>query len=227
MAKKEITKSKIEREYIIPLREKCRPVPRYKKTPKAVKTIKEFLVRHMKIYDRDLKKIKIDRYLNEFLWFRGIKKPPMKVKVKVIKQGGIVKVELAEMLDKLKFKKLREEKRERAGAEAVEKKKESKKSIMEKAKDTMQKPKEKDETSEDNKNKESDTSVPDSSKKDSSKDSPNGSEKEQKKKQESEKIKSVVEAGNKIGKAAAKKTKHQTIGKTKQPKRPIRQVMNK
>ena len=48
--KKEESKTeKIEREYIIPLREKIRPSPRYKKTPKAIKSIKEFLVRHMKI----------------------------------------------------------------------------------------------------------------------------------------------------------------------------------
>ena len=81
MAKKiiPIKAEKIEREYIIPLRERGRPVPRYKKTPKAVKTVKEFLVKHMKIRDRDLNKIKIDTYLNEALWFRGIRKPPYKI----------------------------------------------------------------------------------------------------------------------------------------------------
>ena len=85
MAKKPEPKvEKIEREYIIPLREKGRPVPRYKKTPKAVKTVKEFLVRHMKIRDRDLNKIKIDRFVNEVLWFRGIKNPPHKIKVRAI-----------------------------------------------------------------------------------------------------------------------------------------------
>ena len=115
--------SKVEREYVIPLREKSRNVPRYRKTPKAVKTIKEFLVKHMKIYDRDLNKIKIDRYLNEYLWFRGIKKHPHKIKVKVVKENGIVKVELIELPGKLKFKKLREEKIE-AKAQESEKKKE-------------------------------------------------------------------------------------------------------
>lgn len=100
----------IEREYIIPLREKIRAVSRYKRANKAVKSIKEFLVRHMKIYDRDLNKIKIDKYLNEHLWFRGIRKPPYKVKVKVKKDGEFVRVELAELPEKLKFKKTREEK---------------------------------------------------------------------------------------------------------------------
>ena len=135
MAKKIETKiEKIEREYIIPLREKGRSVPRYKKTPKAVKTVKEFLVRHMKIRDRDLNKIKIDRFVNEVLWFRGIKKPPHKIKVRAIKQGEIVKVELVDVPEKLTFKKIREEKIEARAKEALEKKK----SMMEKAKETFQ-----------------------------------------------------------------------------------------
>lgn len=116
-------KNKIEREYVIPLRKKFKHVPRYKKTNKAVKTIKEFLARHMKIYDRDLNKIKIDKYLNEFLWFRGIRKPPAKVKVKVVKEDDIVNVELLEMPEKLKFKKAREEKRDKKAKEQIEKKK--------------------------------------------------------------------------------------------------------
>ena len=111
MAKKTETKTeKIEREYIIPIRARGRAVPRYKKTPKAIKTIKEFLARHMKIKDRDLSKIKIDKYLNEQMWVRGIKRPPHKIKIKAIKEKDIVRVELVDYSDKLKFKKLREEK---------------------------------------------------------------------------------------------------------------------
>ena len=61
MAKKvEEKKPTLEREYIIPLRAKCRVVPRYKKTNKAVKTVKEFLAKHMKVENRDLNKIKLD-----------------------------------------------------------------------------------------------------------------------------------------------------------------------
>jgi large subunit ribosomal protein L31e len=126
-------KTNTEREYVIPLREKCRPAARYKKTPKAVKTIKEFLARHMKVYDRDLRKIKIDSFLNEYLWFRGIKSPPSKVKVKARKEGENVIVELAEMPNKLKFKKLREEKIDIEAKAKVE----SKKSMMQKAKEGM------------------------------------------------------------------------------------------
>jgi large subunit ribosomal protein L31e len=123
MADKDTKTEKIEREYIIPLREKCRVVPRYKKANKAIKTIKEFLVRHMKIRDRDLKKIKIDKYLNEAVWFRGIKRPPEKTKVKVIKEGEIVRVELSEFSKKLKFKKARQEKIEQKAIEGIKSKK--------------------------------------------------------------------------------------------------------
>ena len=128
---------RIEREYTIPLREKCRVVPRYKKTNKAVRTVKEFLVRHMKIYDGDLNKIKIDKYLNEYLWFRGIRNPPRKVKVKARKEGEFVKVELVDLPEKLKFKKIREEKRE-AQAKKSEKKKPELKPKQEKSEDKNQ-----------------------------------------------------------------------------------------
>ncbi len=109
------TNSSNSREYIIPLRVEWRKVPRYKRANKAIKAIKEFLVRHMKIYDRDLNKIKLDKYLNEFVWFRGIRKPPVKIKIKALKDKTkdgkeIIYAELAELPEKLKFKKLREEK---------------------------------------------------------------------------------------------------------------------
>lgn len=151
MVKKTETKTeKLEREYVIPLRRQVKKAVRYKKTPKAIKTIKEFLVKHMKIYDRDLSKIKIDKYLNEFVWFRGIKRPPAKIKVKAIKEGDVVRVTLAEFPDKLKFKKLREERKEKAGEEAVKKKK----TLIEKAKEGVtEKPAESDEKTEETKEK--------------------------------------------------------------------------
>ncbi|MCK4552767.1 60S ribosomal protein L31 [Candidatus Pacearchaeota archaeon] len=152
MAKKTETKTeKLEREYIIPLRKKGRAVPCYKKTPKAIKTIKEFLMKHMKIRDRDLSKIKIDKYLNEQMWFRGIKKPPVKIKVKAVKQGDVVRVELVDYPDKLKFKKLREEKLSKAAEEVGKKKKQEKAEKVSEAKvekpDEEKKKEEKEKTS--------------------------------------------------------------------------------
>ncbi len=187
----ETKSNKIEREYVIPLREKCRPVPRYKKTPKAVKTVKEFLVRHMQVRDKDLKKIKIDRFLNEQLWERGIKKPLHKVKIKAIREGEIIRVYSMDLPKKINFKKLREEKREREGKEAFEKKKESQKSMMEKAKDQVKAAKEEKKVDKDN------DGVDD-------------------KKEEKEKEKAVEESMEKEEKKEAKEEKHTT--KPKSPK---------
>lgn len=123
--KKEITA--IEREYTINFRRGISTVPYYLRAKKAVRVVKEFLARHMKVYDRDLRKIKLDRYLNEFIWGRGIRNPITRIKVKVKKEGDIVTAELAELPTSLKFKKLREEKREQRGADVAKKKKEEKK----------------------------------------------------------------------------------------------------
>ncbi len=207
MAKKTETKiEKLEREYVIPLREKIRVVPRYKKTNKAVKTVKEFLVKHMKIRDRDLNKIKIDTYLNEALWFRGIRKPPHKIKVKAVKEGEIVHVELADMPKKLKFKKAREERRLQKAKEILE----GKKSKIEKSKETVEKPEEEKQTEE----KKIDTLYP------------KGHEKGI---NEKEKKSAVVEAGTKMEKAAAQKAKHatQAAGKKTQQKHQVRKALAK
>lgn len=111
--KKQEPKSILKREYIIPLRKSWLKVPEYKRTNKAIKAIKEFLVRHMKIYERDLRKIKIDIILNNEIRFRGIKKPPTKIRVMAEKfDNDIVKVKLVNIPEHIKFKKIREAKKE-------------------------------------------------------------------------------------------------------------------
>ena len=198
-------KENIEREYIIPLREKCRVVPRYKKTNKAIKTIKEFLVQHMKVRDRDLDKIKLDKYLNEFVWARGIRHPPHKVKVKAISDGEIIRVELVDFPEKLKFKKAREEKREKKAEEAGKAKKATEKVTPDTSKEEDTKP---------NEGPSAPAGVP-------------SEEDKEKKNEEKEKKAAVVEAGEKMEKAAAKQAKHQTGGKNKQPKRQVRKALAK
>ncbi len=128
MAKKEEKKASenviLEREYIVPLRKKFSKTARYKRARKAVKALKKFIARHMKVPDRDLKKIKIDKYLNEELWFKGIRKPPIKIKVKCRKfEDDRVVVELSELSEKARWKKVKEEKLEKVS----EKKKDEKK----------------------------------------------------------------------------------------------------
>ena len=83
-------------------------MPKYKRAKKAIRILKEFIVRHMGVRDGDLGKVKIDIYLNNEIWFRGIKKPMNKVKVRARKIGGIVYVELADVPDVVGFAKARE-----------------------------------------------------------------------------------------------------------------------
>lgn len=195
-----------EREFVIPLRRRYMNVPRYRRAKKAIKTIKEYLVRHMKIYDRDLDKIKIDKYLNEFVWARGIKRPPFKVKVKAKKNSdGTVSVELVEVPEKIKFKKAKIEKREAKATEIME----AKKTRMQKMKETAQGATSTESTSPKPEEQEDEKS-------------------EEKKKEEKEKQKAVVEAGQEMKKQAAKKAKHQTKqAKQSKSTHPKRQALKK
>jgi large subunit ribosomal protein L31e len=142
--KKAEPKLVLEREYIVPLRKGWLKVPKYKRGKKAVKTLKEFLARHMKVYDRDLRKIKVDIDLNNEIRFRGMKKPPAKIKVKAVKyDNGIVRVEIVDIPEHIKFKRLREEKKQTQLDKKAEEKEEIKKITQ-----PPEKTKEKEETQE-------------------------------------------------------------------------------
>jgi len=204
MAKKTETPiEKIEREYIIPLREKIRNVPSYRKTEKAMKSIKEFIAKHMKVIDRDLRKVKIDKYLNEIIWMRGIKNPIHKIKVKAIKEGDIVRVEAIDYPERLKFKKAREEKVEGKAKAVVEKKKKEKEAAEKK-----------DEPKTEGEKKEE-------AEKETRQDA------ELKKEEVEGKKAATIEAGKEMEKAAGKKMKHQTSAKIKEPKHQHRMSLQK
>ena len=111
-----------EREYIVPLRKEIMKVPKYRRTPKAIKALKQFIAKHMRIPERDISKVKLDKYLNEQLWARGMKNPLTKIKVKAKRDGENILVQLLELPEKLKFKKAREDKIE-SEAEKIKKKK--------------------------------------------------------------------------------------------------------
>ena len=106
--KKVESKIELEREYVVPLKRGVLNVPHYRRAKKAVKVLKEFMVRHMGVRDRDLRKVKVDINLNNEIWFRGIKKPMNKIKVKAKKIDGIVYVELAEIPEYVGYKIARE-----------------------------------------------------------------------------------------------------------------------
>ena len=93
MAKKEeAPKTVLERVYIIPLRSETLKVPKYKKANKAVKTVREFIAKHMKSDN-----VLLGKYLNLYIWKHGLKNPPHHVKVNTVKDDkGKVFVELVD-----------------------------------------------------------------------------------------------------------------------------------
>jgi len=118
----EETKPKtVGKEYVIPLRRSWINLPRYKRTARAIKEIKEFVAKHMKVPDRDTSKVKVDVYLNNDLWFRGRKKPPAKIKVKATQEGELVKVEFVDMSEHVKFLKSKQEKKHKKAEKPIEK----------------------------------------------------------------------------------------------------------
>ncbi|MCD6370595.1 MAG: 50S ribosomal protein L31e [Thermoplasmata archaeon] len=67
--------------YNIPLR-KVKFVSRKRRANYAIKLIRLFISRHMKV---PFENVWVDNRVNELIWKRGIQKPPSKVTVKAIK----------------------------------------------------------------------------------------------------------------------------------------------
>ncbi|MEM2987823.1 MAG: 50S ribosomal protein L31e [Candidatus Bathyarchaeia archaeon] len=94
-----------ERFYTIPLG-KAWLVPPNKRAPKAIRIIRDFIKRHMKLEAKkegeeeeevEPKKLIISNEVNEKVWSRGIEKPPRKVRVRAARdRDGNVTVYLAE-----------------------------------------------------------------------------------------------------------------------------------
>ena len=109
----------IERIYVIPLRKKI-GFKSSKAAPTAVKRVRKYLTRHMKVEEKD---IWIDDSLNTALWRYGKYKMPSKIRVKAVKfEDGVVEAYLPE----LEFKKSRREllKEEREKKEPILRKEE-------------------------------------------------------------------------------------------------------
>lgn len=92
-----------ERIYTIPL-SKAWIMPPNKRAPRAIRIIRSFITKHMKLEARGEgeeeeapKKLVISNDVNEMVWSRGIEKPPRKVRVRAAKdKEGNVTVYLAE-----------------------------------------------------------------------------------------------------------------------------------
>jgi len=101
--KKELEEEEIveERFYTIPLR-KAWIYPRKKRAPKAMRIVKSFVRKHMKLRtevegEEEAEKLVISDEVNEKIWGRGIEKPPRKIRVRAVKdKEGVITVHLAE-----------------------------------------------------------------------------------------------------------------------------------
>ena len=132
-----------ERIYTIPLRKEFLKAPSYKRSKKAISTIRSFLIRHMKAED-----VKIGKYLNLEIFKHGRKNPPPRIKVKAIKDKikvkdkdvEIVKVELINAPIEAKEEPKKEVKKEEVKVqetkqeENIEEQKKEKKEVLEHAK---------------------------------------------------------------------------------------------
>ena len=120
----------MERIYNIPLRKEFQKAPRYKKSSKAMRAVKEFILKHMKT-----KEVKVGKYLNELIWKNGPKNPPHKISVKVTKEDDIAKVELVDA----PVEEVKEEKTTKKKEVKPSKKEEIKEEVKEEIKEELQK----------------------------------------------------------------------------------------
>jgi large subunit ribosomal protein L31e len=100
--KKELEEEIVEEKfYTIPLG-KAWISPRKKRAPKAVRIIRGFVEKHMKIRseavgEEEAEFLVISNEVNEKVWSRGIEKPPRKIRVRAVKdKEGVITVHLAE-----------------------------------------------------------------------------------------------------------------------------------
>ena len=99
----------IERIYVIPL--KKTGYKSSKAAPTAVKRVKSYLTRHMKVEEKN---IWIDDSLNTALWSKGRYKMPSKIRVKAVKfDDGVVEAYLPEIEFKKSRRELLKEEREK------------------------------------------------------------------------------------------------------------------
>jgi len=74
-----MSEESIEAILAVPFYPKLNKTPPYKRTPRAIRMLKEFIKRHTKVDE-----VIITNELNEHMWSRGIQKPPRKVLVRAI-----------------------------------------------------------------------------------------------------------------------------------------------
>jgi len=75
-----------ERMYVVPFR-RVWTTPRGKRTPRAVRVLREYVARHMKVEE-----VVISNEVNEQIWSRGISKPPRNLRIRAVKdkEGKVI-----------------------------------------------------------------------------------------------------------------------------------------
>jgi large subunit ribosomal protein L31e len=113
-----------ERAYTIPIRTVYNRAIRRERAKKAMKYIREFIAKHMKVEPDN---VKIHVSVNQIVWQRGIEKPPRKVKVVAVKDGETVWVytpeERARLEKEIKRQKKRAARKTQKKAETVKEEK--------------------------------------------------------------------------------------------------------
>ena len=80
-----------ERVYTVPLQGAWK-VPSWRRTPKAMEIVRGFIMRHMKP-----ETVKLTKELNERVWYKGIRNPPRRIRIRAVKdEEGVVTVYLHE-----------------------------------------------------------------------------------------------------------------------------------
>jgi large subunit ribosomal protein L31e len=109
MAEKD-TGKELERIYIIPLR-RAKIGPTSRAVPRAVDDIRHFLMKHMKVEQKD---VWIDGALNKQLWTHGKFWVPSKIRVRAVKfEDGVVEATLPEMGEKKSRREFLKEEKEK------------------------------------------------------------------------------------------------------------------
>lgn len=127
---------KLERIYIVNLSDAYECV-RNKRAGGAVKILRHFMARHMKV---DEKNVSISEGTNSLIWRDSIQKPPRKIKVRVVKDGEKAFVWLIGEQEENEKKKQEEKKKESKPKEQKkEAVKEEKKEAQKQQKDEAQK----------------------------------------------------------------------------------------
>ena len=122
-----------ERIYTIPLRKEWQKVSIHGRGGKANRAAKEFLNKHMK------KEVKLGPYLNEFIWGKGNRHPPPRVKVRIEQDGETLTAELINAPRKEKKTEKKADKKEVKAVKVDEKKEEALKEKQEETKKAIEK----------------------------------------------------------------------------------------